>query len=294
MKYIIDTDPGIDDAIAIMLGYKNNLDILGFTIATGNIDKDQAINNLNTIQNILNINIPIYTGTKNNKSHMVSAEYAHGKDGLGNVFMPILNRKITEISAEDFIIESAHKYENDITIICLGPLTNLASAIKKDESIVKKIAKVIIMGTSYDEKIDKPYNEFNIKIDSKSATNVFETDFKRINIITHEIGIKTYIKKHYINSLKDSSDKVSKFIYLISQKYMEFSLKHYNVEGCCMPDPAAIASEINEETFKFVPCNINIKDDLAYVEKTNESNKYVASDVDLDKFTKLFENTFKK
>ena len=293
MKYIIDTDPGIDDSIAIILGYKNNLDIIGFSIATGNIDREQAINNLNTVQNILDINIPIYIGTKENRANMVSAEYAHGKDGLGNVFMPRISKPTQNISAEDFIIKSANEYENDLTIICLGPLTNLAEAIKKDNSIVDKISKVIVMGTSYDENLDVPYKEFNVKIDPDAAKLVFESNFKRINIITHEIGIKAYMKKHFMNSLKDD-DKINKFIYLISQKYMEFSLDHYNVTGCCMPDPVTIASEIDDSIIDYIPCEVEIKNYLAYITPTIKSNIYVSNKLHLENFENFVEKTLKK
>ena len=74
MKYIFDTDPGIDDAIAIMLGYLNKLDIIGFTLATGNISKEKSANNLKTIQDILNSNIPMYYGNKENNK-----QYSKGK-----------------------------------------------------------------------------------------------------------------------------------------------------------------------------------------------------------------------
>ena len=294
MKYIIDADPGIDDAIAIILAYKQKMDIIGFTIGTGNIDKEQTINNLNTIQNILGVNIPMYAGTKENKANMISAEYAHGKDGLGNVFMPIISKNVENISAEEFIINASMKYKNNLTIICLGPLTNLAEAIKKDKSIINRISKIVVMGTSYDKKLEFPYKEFNIKIDSEAAKLVFESNFKRINVITHEIGIKAHIKKHYMNSLKNSNDKINKFIYLISQKYMEFNLDRYNIIGCCMPDPVTIASEIDTSIIKFIPCSIKIKDDLSFVTPCDKSNIYVSDTIDLNKFTDFFENALKK
>ena len=293
MKYIIDTDPGIDDSIAISLAYLNKLDIIGFTLATGNIDKDKAANNLKAVQNVLDSNIPMYMGTKENKANTISAEYAHGKDGLGNIFMPISIKKFENISAEDFIIKSAHEYPNELTIICLGPLTNLASALEKDSTIVNKISKIVFMGTSYDETLDIPYNEFNVKIDVDSAKKVFNAGFKEIRIITHEIGIKAFIKRHEMNRLSESNNKICKFVYLISQKYMEFCESHYGIIGCCMPDPVTIASVINEDIIKYDPCNIEIKDNLAYLSKEDYSTIYVSKNINLDKFTELFENTFK-
>ena len=292
MKYIIDTDPGIDDAIAIILGYLNKLDIIGFTLATGNIAKEKSANNLKTIQDILGSNIKMYEGTKENNCNAMSAEYAHGVDGLGNIFMPKSIRKFENKTAEDFIIESANKYKDDLTIVCLGPLTNLACAIRKDKTLENKIKHVVIMGSTYNPDNEVPYNEFNVKIDSMAAKEVFNAKFKDIKIITHEVGVKSFIEKDYINSLKDSNNKISKFIYIISQKYMEFSYNHYKTIGLGTPDPTTIASLIDEKIITYKPCIVEIKDGLSHVNLTENSNIKVSIDLDVEAFRKLFKNTF--
>lgn len=292
MKYIIDTDPGIDDAIAIMLGYLNHLDILGFTLATGNIAKEKSQNNLKTIQDILRSDIKMYNGTIENACNALSAEYAHGEDGLGNVFMPKSIRTFEEKSAEDFIIEAAHKYQDNLTIICLGPLTNLASALQKDETIASKIKEVVLMGTTYNPKNIEPYKEFNIKIDPKAAHRVLTSPFKQIKIITHEIGIQTFIEKEYIQSLRTSKNRISKFLYVIGQKYMEFSYDHYKVIGLTTPDPVTIASVLDKNIVKFEPCTVSIKDDLSYIELASKSDIYVSTSIDIERFKTLFKNTF--
>lgn len=292
MKYIIDTDPGIDDAIAIMLGYLNHLDIIGFTLATGNIETEKSANNLKTIQNILKSNIKMYKGTVENKADKFSAEYAHGKDGLGNIFMPKSNKKFETKSAEDFIIESAEKYQDNLTIICLGPLTNLASAIKKNKNIVKKIKQVIVMGSTYNPNVNTPYREFNVKIDPKAAEIVFSSGFSDIKIITHDIGIQSFVEKDYINSLKESTKIISKFVYLISQKYMEFSFDHYKVEGLTTPDPITMAYTLNNNVVEFKPCNIKIIGDLSYVNLVSSSNIYISVNFNLELFQDIFKKTF--
>jgi len=292
VKYIIDTDPGIDDAIAIMLGYLNHLDIIGFTLATGNIKKELSANNLKTIQDILNSNIKMYEGEKNNNCNELSAEYAHGNDGLGNIFMPKSLRKFENITAEDFIIESANKYKDNLTIVCLGPLTNLASAIKKDNTLIKKIKHLVIMGTTYNPNTENVYKEFNVSVDPNAAKEVFNAGFEDIKLITHEIGVKSYIEKNYINSLKKSKNKISKFVHLISQKYMEFSFEHYNTNGLGTPDPTTIGYLIDNNIIEFKPCNVKIKDDLSLVTLTDKSNIYVSVNFNLELFRKIFEDTF--
>lgn len=291
MKYIFDTDPGIDDAIAIMLGYLNKLDIIGFTLATGNISKEKSANNLKTIQDILKSNIPMYYGSRENNCEFMSAEYAHGKDGLGNIFMPASLRKFENTFAEDFIIDACNKYD-DITFVCLGPLTNLASTIKKDKSIINKIKHVVIMGTTYNESVKIPYKEFNVKIDPESAKVVFDAGFNDIKIITHDIALMSCISKDYIDTLYYSNKITSKFLYIISQKYIEFCKTKGIDNALATPDPTTVASIINPNILEFKPCTVTIKDDLSYVNLTDKSNLSVATKVNNKLFEELFKKTF--
>ena len=295
MKYIIDTDPGIDDAIAIMLAVKNKLDVIGFTIASGNIPVEKCENNLKIIEEFLKINKPIYRGKKLNECRLESAEFAHGKDGLGYAVYPTYkHRKVERTYAENFMIKASKKYKDDLTIICLGPLTNLANAIKKDPNLPNRINKIVVMGASYNPYAKNKYIEFNVKIDPKAAQAVFNAPFKRIDVVTHEIGIKSFIEKEYINSLHDSEDIVTRFLSNIAQKYIEFSFEHYGTIGLGTPDPTTIASIIDPNIVKFIPAKIEINEQMeCIVTKQNESNLYISKDFDLELFRKLFKDTFK-
>ena len=299
MKYIIDTDPGIDDAIGIMLGVKNNLDIIGFTLATGNIAEEKAEKNLKVIQDFLGTNIKMYKGSKKNKSNPETAEYAHGKDGLGYAVFPDNNkRKFEKVKAENFIIKASKKYKDDLTMICFGPLTNLANAIRKDKNLSKRLKHVLIMGTSYNPEAKKFYEEFNVKIDPKSAYTVLSEPFSDIKLVTHEVGVKSFIEKDYVENLKNSEDLVSRFVSLISQKYIEFSHEHYGTIGLGTPDPTTIASVIDPSIIKFSPCTLKLElsDNgvpVFDVKLADESNIMVSTDFDLEKFRKVFKDTFK-
>lgn len=299
MKYIIDTDPGIDDAIAIIMAIKNNLDVVGFTLATGNVKIDKSENNLKVIEDFLDTNIPIYKGKIINKSDLEVAEYAHGIDGLGYaVFPKNETRRIEKISAEDFIIKSSKKYKKDLTMVCLGPLTNLANAIRKDKNLPKRIKELVVMGATYAPDASAPYKEFNFKIDPDAAKIVFESPFEEIKVITHEVGVKSFIEKDYVQNLKHSDDKISRFVGLISDKYIEFSYDHYGTIGLGTPDPTTIASLIDENIIKFEPFKIEIITEGEYrgysvSTKVEKSNILLSADFDLEKFRTLFKNTFK-
>lgn len=299
MKYIIDTDPGIDDAIAIMMGVKNNLDIIGFTLASGNIPVEKSEKNLKIIQEFLGSNIKMYKGQKENKCNHETAEYAHGKDGLGYaVFPDFSKKKFQKMSAEDFIIKASKKYKDDLTMVCFGPLTNLARAIKKDKNLHKRLKHVLVMGTTYNPDEKEPYLEFNVNVDPESARVVFKTPFEDIKVVTHEIGVKSFVEKDYVLNLRESNDLVSRFVGLISEKYMEFSYDHYGTIGLGTPDPTTIASIIDPLMIKFSYCNVDIVSrgedkGECHITLADKSNVMVSTDFDLERFRKVFKDTFK-
>ncbi len=298
MKYIMDTDPGIDDAIAIMLGYQNGLDIIGFTLASGNIELEKSEKNLKVIQDFLGSNIKMYKGTLKNKCNHETAEYAHGKDGLGYAVFPNNNkRKFEKMSAEDFIIKSSKKYKDDLTIICFGPLTNLANAIKKDRKLVNRVKHVLVMGTTYNPDVEEPYFEFNVNVDPVAAKTVFSAPFEDIKVVTHEIGVKSFVEKDYVQNLKNSDKLLSRFVGLIAEKYIKFSYDHYGTIGLGTPDPTTIASIIDPKVIQFEPCKIKIVTDgnnkgECNVTLVNDSNIMISTNFDLQRFRSIFKRTF--
>jgi len=260
MKYIIDSDPGIDDAIAIVMAHLYKLDIIGFTLVGGNVSLDSVENNIKTIQDFMQTDIKMYRGQESKKIKYEVATYAHGKYGLGNSVYPISNRKIEDISAEDFLIDASKKYGDNLTIVCFGALTNIANAIKKDKDFPKRVKNIVIMGASYDPNAKEPYLEFNISVNPSAAKLVFNTPFENMKVISHEAAINTVISKRYIDTLRVSDKLLSNFIYQISEKYIEFNQKHYNINGITVPDPLTIASIINPDVIKFEKAKVDVID----------------------------------
>lgn len=297
MKYIIDTDPGIDDAVAIMLGYLNNLDIIGFTLADGNIRLEHSLNNIKVIEDFLEADIPIYKSSERNPFKNRTAEYAHGVRGLGYTVYPNNKRKTEKQSAENFIIKASKKYRDNLTIVCFGALTNLANAIRKDPKITKRIKHVVIMGSSFDEDLDELYKEFNFGVDPQAAKVVLESEFEDIKIITHEFGVQALIDDKYIKSLEHSDNLVSQFLASITRKYIDFGKEKYKVVGMVCPDPITMASIIDPSIIEFEPCKVQVyiseqKRGTCNIQLVEESNIKISYQLDLKKYTKLFKDTF--
>lgn len=182
-KVIIDTDPGHDDAMAIMLAVKSNaLDILALTTVSGNSTIENTTRNARYILDLLGRNdIPVYSGAeKPLERDLVQAE-VHGKSGLEGID-PQNDPRLTGNAVEK-IIESVKADPDEITLVTLGPLTNIALAIQKNPLVMKKVKEIFSMGGA----IKVPGNknrvaEFNFFVDPEAAKIVFDFPVKKVLI----------------------------------------------------------------------------------------------------------------
>src|ERR1700739_1928429 len=150
-KVIIDTDPGTDDAMAIMLALNSpELDVRALTVVPGNVTAAQGLENALRMVSLANrCDILVAGGAQHPLfQKLVTAEFWHGKNGLANVELPPSKCKKAPRWAPDLIIEMVHANPHEITLVPIGPLTNIALAIEKDPSIVPLVKEVIIMGGS--------------------------------------------------------------------------------------------------------------------------------------------------
>jgi len=179
-KVIIDTDPGHDDAMAIMLAIKSNaLDVLALTTVCGNSTIENTTRNARYILNLLGRNdIPVYSGMEKPFKRDLIQAIVHGKSGLDGID-PQNEPKLTGNAVEK-IIESVKANPNEVTLITLGPLTNIASAMQKNPSVMKKVKEIVSMGGA----IRVPGNknrvaEFNFFVDPEAAKILFDFPVKK-------------------------------------------------------------------------------------------------------------------
>ncbi|MBY7308006.1 ribosylpyrimidine nucleosidase [Escherichia ruysiae] len=174
-KIILDCDPGHDDAIAIMMAAKHPaIDLLGITIVAGNQTLDKTlINGLNVCQK-LEINVPVYAGMPQPiMRKQIVADNIHGETGLdGPVFEP-LTRQAESTHAVKYIIDTLMASEGDITLVPVGPLSNIAVAMRMQPAILPKIREIVLMGGAYGTGNFTPSAEFNIFADPEAARVVF-------------------------------------------------------------------------------------------------------------------------
>ena len=180
-KIIIDTDPGQDDAVAILLALASpdEIDVLGITAVAGNVPLALTAKNARIVCELAGqTDVPVYAGCDRPLIRpLVTAEHVHGKTGLDGPVLPDPEMPLADGHAVDFIIETLRKHESGTVTLCpLGPLTNIAMAFRKAPDIVDRVQEIVLMGGAYFEVGNiTPTAEFNIHVDPEAADIVFRS-----------------------------------------------------------------------------------------------------------------------
>jgi len=181
-KVIIDADPGIDDTFAILLAAESRyIDLLGITIVAGNTGLENGIRNSFKILDMCNKDfIPVYKGAEVSlENRSIEADYVHGKNGFGDLdYEPI--RRSTSGDAIEFLINTVNNNPGEISVIAVGPLTNVALAVMRDKDFAKNLKSLLIMGSAKVEGNVTKFAEFNFYQDPHAAKVVFDSEIENI------------------------------------------------------------------------------------------------------------------
>jgi purine nucleosidase len=175
-KVVIDSDPGTDDALAILLAiYSSEVDVKGISVVAGNVTADMGYDDALRVLSLVNrCDIPVAKGAEHPLlQRLVTGTYWNGANGLGGAETPASKCQGDHRFGPDLIIDLVHKYPNEITIIPIGPLTNIALAVRKDPSIVPLVKDVVLMGGSISGGNVNGAAEYNIYQDPEAASIVF-------------------------------------------------------------------------------------------------------------------------
>ncbi len=267
-KFIIDADTGSDDAVALLMALRSpKIDILGITIASGNVPMKQGIlNTLSTIE-LCDKSVGVYAGaekplernyieiysledfTKHVQSRdpaSASGQCVHGVDGMGDIKITPKNIDIQQKTAVDFLVSTFNKQPGEVTLVTLGPLTNVAEAINKDPSIVKKIKHCYVMGGTSDGSGNvSAAAEYNIWVDPEAAKIVFDSGLP-ITMVGWDNSYKyAMLKDEEIGEIKAVKTKYADFTVDIQKVLEELTYKTYGFRGFDLPDPITMAIAID-------------------------------------------------
>ena len=303
-KIIIDCDPGHDDAIAIMMAANNpKLDLLGITIVAGNqVVEKTCQNGLNVCQS-LGIKVPVYAGMSLPMvREQVVAANVHGETGLdGPVFGP-LQIKAEEKHAISYIIETLMASNDDITLVPIGPLTNIAMAMRIEPRIIPKIKEIVLMGGAYAIGNFTPSAEFNFYADPEAAHVVF-TSGAPIVMMGLDLTNQTVCTEDVIARMESIGNKASALFCDIMKFVLKTQYEEFGLAGGPLHDATCIAYLIEPSFFtsKSMYTAIDIKSELCYGRTVCDvldvlkkpHNSKVGMKIDVDGFWNMVEKSIK-
>ncbi len=259
---ILDTDPGVDDALALMLALRSpELDVLGICTVSGNVPVAVGTCNALKVLGLLKrLNVPVYQGAdKPLKRDPVYATAVHGEDGLGGAVLPNPEIKATD-GAVDFLIETISARPHEITLIAVGPLTNLALAEQHMPGILKKTKRIIVMGGAISEPGNvTPTAEFNFFADPHAAQIVVRSGAVLILVpldVTHRVGLTEPVIDNRILPLGTPE---AKFVVEATQKLLALGEKSGRHRVVFLHDPMAVAMAIDAAMFQTVILPIDVE-----------------------------------
>ncbi|MCA0230167.1 MAG: nucleoside hydrolase [Bacteroidetes bacterium] len=241
---LIDTDTGSDDAVALLMAMKSpDVKVEVITIVAGNVPADKALQNALYMVDLCQYETKVYLGAEKPLIRpLFTAQFVHGDDGMGDIGLDLKGRKPLEGHAVDAIIDTVNKFPNEIEIITLGPLTNMALALAKAPEIASKIKSCVIMGgVGFGYGNITPVSEYNIWVDPEAAQMVFQSGMN-MTMVGWDISIKyAAFDQKATQELRNIQKPLADFVVDIQGAKARFTSEITGEIGFDLPDPITVA-----------------------------------------------------
>ncbi len=264
-RVIIDTDPGVDDALALLLAMRSpELKIEGITPVAGNVPLELTLPNaLRMVEVAGRTDIPVAVGAKGPlMRRLVTAAYAHGENGLGGAVFPVPTIKPIAEPAAEFIRQIVRTYPGEVTLLPIGPLTNIATALNLDAELAGMVRGIVMMGGSLSGGNITPAAEFNVYVDPEAARIVFQSGIP-ITMVGLDATRKTSLTEEHVRRLEASQNPVSQAAAKIGRNSITHNREQGFLVGPNMHDSLAVAGFLD-------PSLLTLKEYYVDVETTGE------------------------
>ena len=263
-KIIIDTDPGQDDAVAILLALASpeEIEVLGITAVAGNVPLALTAKNARIVCELAGRpDVPVYAGCDRPLGRkLVTAEHVHGKTGLNGPVLPDPLMPLQDEHAVDFIIETLRREDAGAVTLCpLGPLTNIAMAFEKAPDIMDRVAEIVLMGGAYFEVGNiTPAAEFNIYVDPQAADIIFKSGVE-ITVMPLDVTHKALVTRVRNDAFRGLGNRVGVAVAEMTDFFERFDKEKYGSEGAPLHDPCVTAYLVRPELFSGRHINVEIE-----------------------------------
>ncbi|MGB2201458.1 MAG: nucleoside hydrolase [Pseudooceanicola atlanticus] len=263
-KIIIDTDPGQDDAVAILLALASpeEIEVLGITAVAGNVPLALTAKNARIICELAGkTDVPVFAGCDRPMGRpLVTAEHVHGQTGLNGPKLPAPDMPLQDQNGVDFIIDTLRAEPAGTVTLCpLGPLTNIATAFERAPDIVEKVQEIVLMGGAYFEVGNiTPAAEFNIYVDPQAADIVFRSGVPLV-VMSLDVTHKALVTKPRNDAFRALGTRVGTAVAEMTDFFERFDREKYGSEGAPLHDPCVTAYLIRPDLFTGRHINVEIE-----------------------------------
>ncbi len=262
-QIIIDTDPGQDDAIAILLALASpELEVVGITAVAGNVPLPLTQKNARMVCELAGrTDVPVFAGCDAPlKRRLVTAEHVHGKTGLDGIDLPDPRLPLKEAHAVEFIIETLRtRPSGSVTLCPLGPLTNIATAFQRAPEVIGRVRRLVLMGGAYFEVGNiTPAAEFNIYVDPEAAKVVFGSGVDLV-VMPLDVTHKALVTVDRIEAFRRLGTGAGHAIASWTDFFERFDKEKYGSEGAPLHDPTVIAYLLEPNLFAGRHINVEIE-----------------------------------
>ncbi len=260
-RVIIDTDPGVDDALALMLAMRSpELKIEAITPVAGNVPLELTLPNaLRMVEIAGRTDIPVAAGAKTPLvRRLVTAAYAHGENGLGGAVFPDPKIKPVSQPAAELIRDIVRKYPHEVTLITVGPLTNVATALNSDSELASLIPRLVMMGGSLSGGNITPAAEFNIYVDPEAARIVFQSGIP-ITMVGLDVTRRTSLTDEHVRVLEAAPNPVSQAAAKIARNAIDHNRSQGFIVGPNMHDSLAVAAYLDPTILKWKDYYVDVE-----------------------------------
>jgi inosine-uridine nucleoside N-ribohydrolase len=260
-RVIIDTDPGVDDALALLLAMRSpELRIEAITAVAGNVPLELTLPNaLRMVEIAERTDIPVAAGAKAPlMRRLVTATYAHGENGLGGAVFPDPTAKPVAIPASELIRQIVQKYPHEVTLITIGPLTNVAAALNSDAELAGMIRALVMMGGSLSGGNITPAAEFNVYVDPEAARIVFQSGIP-LTMVGLDVTRKTSLTDQHVRVLEAAHNPVSQAAAKIGRNAINHNRERGFLGGPNMHDSLAVAGFLDPAILKLQDYYVDVE-----------------------------------
>jgi purine nucleosidase len=246
--FFIDTDTASDDAVALVMALRHpDVEVVAMGVVAGNVPLDLGVQNALYVVEQCGASVPVHAGA--DRPLMVplqTGQHVHGTDGMGDIGLPLTGRRPAAGHAVDALIDASHRYAGDLELVTLGPLTNIALAVRRDPTLPERIRRCVVMGAVADHIGNQtPVAEFNIWVDPHAAAIVLDAGFP-VELVGWDVS-RTYavFDPSDAEALRAVGTPLAAMCVDIQRVLTEFCLTETHLEGFDLPDPIAMAYAID-------------------------------------------------